>query len=155
MPINNLNSTITSMTNGSTTVTSHVPGVLSAGQLTASTIYASQATGYSFHGAYDVNAPVIKFCDNTNEIVRLERDGTVIWGDTIDIDAAAESFSKSLTMGSELAAGITYATKLRMRDTVFEEIISIAKSKGPLSVEDLTYLLQSSKIVEKLKGRGE
>jgi hypothetical protein len=86
------------------------------------------------------------------EIVRLNLDGSVSWGNGIDIDAAAEAFEKSLQMGAEMKAGISKAVKLRMRDSVFEDLINIAKEKGSLTAEDLTYLLEASKIVEKLKG---
>lgn len=40
-----------------------------------------------------------------------------------------------------------------MRDTVFEEMISLAKEKGSLTVEDLTYLHTAAKIMDKLKGK--
>lgn len=43
-------------------------------------------------------------------------------------------------------------TAEHMRDMVFEELIDIAKENGPLSAEELTYILRASKIVEKLKG---
>ena len=48
--------------------------------------------------------------------------------------------------------GITYSVKQRMRDAVFEELIDMANTKGILSVDDLTYLHQSAKIMDKLKG---
>jgi len=92
---------------------------------------------------------------NNKEIVKLNSDGTITWTDGIEIDEAAEAFSKSIRLGAELSAGITKSVKLRMRDSVFEDIIEMAKLKGPLSVEDLTFMLESSKIVEKLKGPGE
>lgn len=95
---------------------------------------------------------IITLSNNGQEIVRLNRDGTVTWANGIDIDAAAEAFGKSLTYSAELKAGITQGVKLRMRDSVFETLINIAKEKGPLSADDLTYLLESSKIIEKLKG---
>jgi len=86
------------------------------------------------------------------EIVRLNLDGSVSWGNGIDIDAAAEAFGEALQMGAELKAGISKAIKLRMRDSVFEDLINIAREKGSLTADDLTYLLEASKIVEKLKG---
>jgi hypothetical protein len=42
--------------------------------------------------------------------------------------------------------------KQRMRDAVFEELIDMAKSKGSLTADDLTYLQQAAKIMDKLKG---
>jgi len=54
-----------------------------------------------------------------------------------------------------MQAGITHGVKLRMRDSVFADLIEIAKEKGSLTADDLTYLLEASKIVEKLKGGRE
>lgn len=98
---------------------------------------------------------IVTISNNSKEIVSIKPDGSVVWAHGIDIDAAAEAFSKSISLGVELAAGLTKSTKLRMRDSVFEDLISIAKEKGSLTAEDLTYLLQASKIVEKLKGGKE
>lgn len=99
------------------------------------------------------NAPIITYTNNSKEIVRLEKDGKVVWNGDIEIDEAAEAFAKSMTLGAEMAAGITRKVKLAMRDSVFEDLIEIAKEKGSLTAEDLHYLLQASKIVEKLKGK--
>lgn len=96
---------------------------------------------------------IITFSKSGNqEIVRMNPDGSVTWANGVDIDAAAEAFAKSMTIGAEMSAGISKAVKLRMRDSVFEDLINIAKEKGSLTAEDLTYLLEASKIVEKLKG---
>ena len=99
--------------------------------------------------------PLVVYDTNNKEIVRLNRDGTVVWDRDIDEDEAAKAFSRSLTLATELQAGITQRVKLDMRDSVFNDLIEIAKSKGPLSADDLTYLLAASKIVEKLKGKNE
>jgi hypothetical protein len=85
----------------------------------------------------------------------LNLDGSVTWPNGIEIDEAAEAFGKSLQLGAEMRAGINKSVKLKMRDSVFEDLISIAKEKGSLTAEDLTYLLEASKIVEKLKGGKE
>lgn len=101
---------------------------------------------------------IISFCGGptNSEIVRLDSDGSVKWANNvIDIDAAAEAFANSLTLGAEHMAGITQSVKYKMRDSVFEDLINIAKEKGQLTAEDLTYLLEASKIVEKLKGPKE
>lgn len=95
---------------------------------------------------------VINGPDN-KEIVRLNGDGTVTWADTIEIDAAVDAFGRALSIGVEHAAGLTYAVKQRMRDTVFEEMISMAREKGSLTADDLTYLHQAAKIMDKLKGK--
>ena len=109
-------------------------------------------------GGVAMQAPIskdlIKFNNPTTskEIVRVTNEGKVVWNEEIDIDAAAEAFSRSISMGTELKAGITEKVKRDMRDSVFEDIIEIAKQKGSLNAEDLTYLLQAAKIMEKLKG---
>lgn len=97
--------------------------------------------------------PVLTLYKSTGgEIVRLNTDGSVVWAQGIDIDEAADSFARSIRIGAEMQAGLTQSVKQEMRNTVFEELIEIAKEKGPLSAEELTYLLQASKIMEKLKG---
>jgi hypothetical protein len=87
------------------------------------------------------------------EIVRMTQDGEVIWADPEkNIDEAAQALGQALTYSAELKAGITKQVKAKMRDTVFEEIIAIAEGKGALTADDLTYLYEASKIMEKLKG---
>lgn len=86
----------------------------------------------------------------SEEIVRMETDGKVIWADGINIDAAAEGFAKSLSLGVEIIAGITSRVKREIRDSVFEELISIAKEKGTLTVGDIEYALRCCKIMDKL-----
>jgi len=98
---------------------------------------------------------IISLSGNNKEIVKIKNNGEVEWADGYKIDEAAEAFGKSLGLGVEIAAGITNRVKLSMRDSVFEDLIAIAKEKGSLTAEDLTYLLQASKIVEKLKGGNE
>jgi len=98
---------------------------------------------------------VIQLSNNGKEIVRLNNDGSVEWNKEINIDEAAEAFSRTLSMGAELSAGITKKVKLNMRDSVFNDLIAIAKEKGSLTAEDLTFLLEASKIVEKLKGSND
>jgi hypothetical protein len=86
------------------------------------------------------------------EIVRLNPDGSVTWADGINVPEASQAFERSLRLGAERSAGITYGVKQRIRDAVFEELIEMANSKGTLSVDDLTYLHQAAKIMDKLKG---
>jgi hypothetical protein len=90
-----------------------------------------------------------------SEIVRLNRDGTITWANGIDVDEAADAFGRAIALGAEMQAGITEGTKRRMRDSVFADLIDIAKEKGSLTADDLTYLLEASKIMEKLKGGRE
>jgi hypothetical protein len=89
------------------------------------------------------------------EIVRLNKDGSVTWDKEINVDEAAAAFARSINLGAEMMAGITQGVKHRMRDSVFNDLIEIAKEKGSLSADDLTYLLSAAKIVEKLKGPRE
>lgn len=113
--------------------------------------YYSIGSGISF--SMPPKTSIVSFTDTSGkEVVRINLDGTVTWSDGIKIDEAAAAMAKSLSLSTELYAGITKAVKLRMRDSVFEDIIEIAKQKGSLTAEDLTYLLEASKIVEKLKG---
>jgi len=120
-------------------------------------------TGSGYYGGINMGgvamqAPppthIVKYNNPTTgkEIVRVTNEGKVVWDNEIDVDEAAEAFSKSIAMGVELKAGITEKVKRDMRDSVFEDIIEIAKQKGSLNAEDLTYLLQAAKIMEKLKG---
>lgn len=92
------------------------------------------------------------FGENKQEIVRISNAGEVIWGDGINVTDAAKAFGRSLRLGTEQAAKITYNVKQQMRDAVFEELISMAKEKGSITSEDLTYLHQAAKIMDKLKG---
>jgi formyltetrahydrofolate synthetase len=112
-------------------------------------------TGGANFGGYAMPSPTADFNLSVGgkDIVRITNEGHVIWNnDNIDIDAAAEAFKRSISMGVELKAGITEKTKRDMRDSIFEDIISIAKDKGSITAEDLTYLLQAAKIMDKLKG---
>lgn len=114
-----------------------------------STIFAN--TGYTISN--NPGASIISLHgENNKEIVRLNKDGSVTWSEEIKIDEAAESFARAISLSAELKAGISHSVKLKMRDTVFEELINIAKTRGALSADDLTYLLEASKIIEKLKG---
>ncbi len=109
---------------------------------------------FTYPSNYNIKATPWSFMDSNGAIiVTLENDGSVEWAnDEIKITEAAEALSKSMQLGGELAAGITQGVKNRMRDSVFGELINIAKEKGSLTAEDLTYLLAASKIMEKLKG---
>ena len=141
--------------NYGTTIVGNGTGIV--GNITAAnpsfgTIY-STGYGYASMGVAQQSSVISLRGGSTNgEIVRLNKDGSVTWSDDIAVDSAAEAFAKTLTLGAELAAGITQSVKYQMRDSVFEDIINIAREKGSLTADDLTYLLEASKIVEKLKG---
>jgi hypothetical protein len=109
-----------------------------------------------YQNANNSSILIIRNATTDQEIVRLDNTGKVIWAnDNIDINGAASALSKALNLSAEKSAGITYAVKQRMRDVVFEEVISIAKEKGTLTPDDLTYMHQSAKIIDKLKGGNE
>jgi hypothetical protein len=97
-------------------------------------------------------ANIISISSNTKEIVRITRDGEVVWADGYEINEAAEAFGKSIQMGAEMTAGIRANTKQQIRDAVFAELIDMAEKKGTLTAEDLTFMWQSAKIMDKLKG---
>jgi hypothetical protein len=106
--------------------------------------------GYTFQST---PTSIISISGASNkELVRLNSDGTVVWATGVEVDEAAKTFANMMSLSAEMAAGITQSMKLRMRDSVFEDLINIAKEKGSLSADDLTYLLEASKIVEKLRG---
>lgn len=97
---------------------------------------------------------VISFLDNNgNSVVSLYVDGTVKWAKGEEnLTEAQRSFASMLTLTLEQKALVTQGMKLKTRDQVFEEVIRMARERGPLSADDLTFMLESSKIIEKLKG---
>jgi hypothetical protein len=144
-----------SMCNGTIT-TLGSGGYSSIGATTASTVYSNGAYGVIANGQvggsqFIQDTEIIAVYGADGVIVSLNIDGKVTWAEGYTPDDAAEKFAQSLRLSSELAAGITATSKANMRDSVFNDIIEIAKAKGPLSVDDLTYLLSASKIVERLK----
>lgn len=90
--------------------------------------------------------------DGNKEIVRLTKEGEVIWADGIKVDEAAEAFTRTIYLSTEMKAGITARIKSTIRNSLFDEIIHIAKVKGSLTADELTLMLEASKIMEKLKG---
>lgn len=113
--------------------------------------YYSIGSGVNFSMPPKTN--IVSYTDvNGKEIVRINLDGSVTWADGIREDEASKAIAGAMHLATEMKAGITQGVKLRMRDSVFEDLINIAKQKGSLTADDLTYLLEASKIVEKLKG---
>lgn len=88
------------------------------------------------------------------EVVRITKDGEIVWPNGYQVEEAAEAFARSLHLSTEISAGIKYGMKQKVRDTVFEEMIEMAKEKGSLTADELTYLWQAAKIMDKLKGIG-
>ncbi len=164
-------------TNISGTVTAAVPSYVNVGSTGLSTV---TTTGYATAG-YATTYPVgtaaagsvltsmggvttwanpvssapahpVVISNQGKEIVRLEKDGTIVWAEGIKIDEAAEAFAKTISIAAEMRAGITERIKADMRNRIFEEIINISKEKGSLSTDELTLMLEATKIMEKLKG---
>lgn len=102
--------------------------------------------------AYNVSYNSTIIYRNNEKILSIDENGNIVWGQGIKIDKTAEDLANSLALSLELKAGITQKIKLEMRDSVFESLINIAKMQGALTANDLTYLLEASKIVEKLRG---
>lgn len=105
------------------------------------------------HSSGSVNnqiTSILSMNSPTKEIVRICSDGSVKWNDEIQIDAAAEALSKSLKLGVEIAAGITSRVKKEIRNSVFEDLITLAKEKGTLTADDVEYALRCCKIMDKL-----
>lgn len=124
----------------------------------ASVISNNLGIGASYAGQFansSMQSNIITIQGGTKEIVRINSKGDVEWPNGCDdatIDEAAKALASSLRLGTEIAAGVRANVKQKIRDAVFEEVIDIAKQKGALTADDLTYLWQSAKIVDKLKG---
>lgn len=106
-------------------------------------IYPSTPTSDIFH-----------LSSNGVKIVTVTKDGEIIWHQpNVRTDVAVEEFSRLISLTVEQKAGVQDSVKARIRDSVFEDLISIATTKGPMTASDLTDLLKASKIIENLKGK--
>ncbi len=143
--------------------TGQISGIYNIGTVSTATIHSNttttQLTGTGAAGistSYNIgtttNSTIVFNNSNNQEIVRLNKDGSVTWANDINVDEAATAFSRSLQLGAERCAGITQGVKQRMRNTIFEEMIELAKIKGSLNADDLTYMYSAAKIMDKLKG---
>lgn len=105
------------------------------------------------NGAVNINGDeIFSLYDNYgNQLLKIKKDGEIEWLREIKENEAAELFSSSLFLSAESKAGMTSVVKSKIRDQVFEYVISAATERGPLSAEELTYLYEASKIIEKLK----
>lgn len=143
-----------------TSVTNHNPYAASAsvvastltGQVIGSTISTTSIMSGTLAAGQTRHIPLVARGSNGQPLVSLHADGSVVWADGIHVNEAAEAFSNALTLGAELSAGITHKAKQNMRDLVFNELIEIARIKGHITAEDLTYYLKAAKIMDKLKG---
>ena len=95
---------------------------------------------------------VISFRGKDNkEVVSVKSDGTVVWADGIQINEAAEAFSRSMTLGSEMCAKITSRVRREIKDVIFDELHKLALEKGSITAEDIKYFHQCTKLMDKLK----
>lgn len=94
-------------------------------------------------------SPIFTFRGDNSDIVSVNRDGSITWHTDIDINSAAEAFSKVLRIGTEIAAGIKAGVRKEIRNEIFQELIEISKDKE-ITTEELTFLLNSKIIIEKL-----
>ena len=120
-------------------------GSVSGGSVTMSPVYTTSMS-------YAPPNIITLMKDGNKEILRVTPEGKVEWAEGHTVDDAAEAFGKSITLGTEIAAGVTSRVKGEMRDVVFEEIIEMSKIKGVLTTHELTLMFESAKIMEKLKG---
>lgn len=147
--------TLTTSGYASSTVTYPSPGQagnLSTANANWKSIISSSSPSVMIPGFPYKDPNIMSLSSQGKEIVKLTHEGEVIWANDINVDEAAEAFSKSISLGAELCASVTKNVKSKIRDSVFEEIIEIAKTKGSLTVDELTLMLEASKIMEKLKG---
>lgn len=141
------------------TVSNHAPGIANGSGAWHSTTTTgmggsfaagSQKSSYSGNVAMG-GADIIKFIGpDGNELVRLQQDGRVVWKHGTQLDEAAKVFSQVLRNGAAECAGIGALVRKEIRDQVYADLIALAKEKGNLSIEDLTFDRDSCIIVEKL-----
>jgi hypothetical protein len=126
---------------------------------TAATTATTYTLPYTFNinsGTFGYSSPYIFTLTNRKgeTVFSVDNDGKIIWQSTIesDVKEAAENFSSYIGLEVEKKAGIYDTTKRKIRDSIFNDLIKIAVEKGSLNADDLTYLLEASKMLEKLKG---
>jgi len=90
---------------------------------------------------------------NNTEIVRLNNDGTVSWANGINVDAAAEAFSQSIILSTEMKANITQKVKEELKIDIIKELCAFIKENDINNKDELIYYLESAIIMDTLKGR--
>jgi hypothetical protein len=86
------------------------------------------------------------------ELVRVGKDGNVVWAINVIDDEASRLLVSAIEKTPEMLANINYIIKQKIRDTVFKEISEMAEIKGSLTTEDLLIIQQAAKITDKLRG---
>jgi hypothetical protein len=91
-----------------------------------------------------------------NTLVEMDSKGVVTWGDDVDVNDAASSFATMLRYAAVEAHGVTDDVRQEIfskgRDQAFEEIMQHLEEGKTLSVQDLTYIRDSVKVVHELSG---
>lgn len=88
--------------------------------------------------------------EDGEEIVRLRNDGKVVWKNGVQLDEGVKSFSSLLRLGVAESAGVGASVRREIREQVYADLIAMAKEKGSLTEEDLTFDRDSCILVEKL-----
>jgi len=93
---------------------------------------------------------ITMFNSNNEEVVRLREDGIVIWKHGINIDDATRAFSIALRQGAVVCSGVGAIARTEIRSEIYANLINLAKEKGSLTIDDLTFDRDSCILVEKL-----
>jgi hypothetical protein len=88
--------------------------------------------------------------EDGEEIVRLRNDGKVVWKNGVQLDEGVKAFSSLLRLGVAESAGVGASVREEIRNQVYADLIAMAKEKGSLTEEDLTFDRDSCILVEKL-----
>ena len=120
--------------------------------IVANQVTYSSAGWQNTYYAFEPPSELLVIRNYTNDVlVTLYPDGRVEWADNIEIDEAAAKFSAMLNISPDIIANIKYENKKKIRDSIFEDMIELAKDKN-LTVEDLTCMWHTAKMMDKLRG---
>lgn len=98
------------------------------------------------------NEPILEVFKDFESVVKLNRDGSVEWGEGYTPDDAAKSFGGALRSMIPVMAGMDdMAIKIIEKDLI-EHLMNLADDEGPLSTADLKTAFEKINIMRKLKG---
>lgn len=131
-----------------------IGGAISGNSITSGSIYNTIWPAVPSSASYVVGSNDILtiYSQSGKKLMSMSTDGSVEWDDSVEKTEAVNTLGTLLQLSAEQKSGISQAVRHRMRDVFFAELISIAKENGPLSSDDLTKMLEASKIVERMKG---
>jgi hypothetical protein len=117
-------------------------------------ISASAASKY-YNNKANITVAGKGFCiaidgEDGEEIVRLRNDGKVVWKNGVQLDEGVKAFSSLLRLGVAESAGVGASVREEIRNQIYADLIAMAKEKGSLTEEDLTFDRDSCILVEKL-----